>query len=141
MSPHRPLPIVLFALWTLGVWANRIVNIVTRNGGDGVDLARAIGFVAVGLAVAAILVVPTSGSTGRRVVAVAAWASIVLWATRIVTIPLGDYSVGFVVVHLVLAVISIALARWAMVASRTAAEPVADRPSHGADRVDATTPR
>ncbi|MBX7068212.1 MAG: hypothetical protein K1X38_02390 [Microthrixaceae bacterium] len=110
----RSLAVAVLALWTLLVWGNRIVNITTRDGGDGVDLARAIAFVLVGLAVAVVAVRPMPAPSAQRVVTVAAWASIALWATRIVTIPLGDHEVGFIVVHLVLAAISIALAIWAM---------------------------
>ena len=50
----KPLAVAVFAMWTLLVWANRIYNIVEKDGGDGVDLARAIGFVVVGLLVSAL---------------------------------------------------------------------------------------
>lgn len=105
-------------MWTLVVWGNRIYNIVAKDGGDGVDLARAIAFVAVGLAVAVAAVGPVAPGPAHRIVSIAGWASIALWATRIVTIPLGDYSLGFVLVHIVLAAISIALALWAMSSTR-----------------------
>ena len=138
----KPLAVAVFAIWTLFVWGQRIVNIVTRNGGDGVDLARAIAFVVVGVAVAVVAVRPMAPALAHRVVSVAGWASIALWATRLVTIPLGDYSVGFIVVHLVLAAISIALAWWAMSATRSTladsldASPSNRRPSPGSDVAD-----
>jgi len=147
----KPLAVAVFAMWTLLVWANRIYNIVAKDGGDGVDLARAIGFVVVGLVVAVVAVRPMPAPLAHRLVSVAGWASIALWATRIVTIPLGDYSVGFVVVHLVLAAISISLALWAMRSTRSLAavdsaahrDPDATtdhhRPSTGTDVVDPAT--
>lgn len=119
LPPRRgPVVVAILAVWTLGVWASRVYLIVARNGGDGVDLARAIAFVAVGLAVAAVAVGLVVGPRATTVVTVACWASILLWATRIVTIPMGDHPAGFVVVHLVLAAISIALAVAAMSAMR-----------------------
>jgi len=135
----KPLAVAVFALWTLLVWANRINNIVSRDGGDGVDLARAIAFVAIGVVVAVVAVRPMAPAIAHRVVSVGAWASIALWATRIVTIPLGDHDIPFVVVHVVLAVISIALAVWAMRSTRALldAPPASpDRPSSGSDRAE-----
>lgn len=131
----RPVAVGVFALWTLLVWGNRIYLIVAQDGGDGVDLARAIAFVAVGLAVAVTVAVPLAPERAHRVVTVAAGASIALWATRIVTIPLNDHPVGFVVVHLVLAAISIALAVWAVRSSRASlgADPT-DRSVGGPDQ-------
>lgn len=137
MFRRVPLAVAVFALWTLLVWSNRIYNIVAKDGGDGVDLVRAVGFVAIGLVVAAVAVRPMSPSVAHRVVSVAAWASIALWATRIVTIPLGDHAVGFIVVHLVLAAVSIAVAVWAMRSTRSRLDP--HRPSTGTDVADRAT--
>lgn len=120
MFRSKLLAVAVFAMWTLVVWGNRIYNIVAKDGGDGVDLARAIAFVAVGVVVAVVAGGPVDATPAHRVVSIAGWVSIVLWATRLVTIPLGDYSIGFIVVHIVLAVISIALALWAMSATRAA---------------------
>lgn len=138
----RPLAVAVFAMWTLLVWANRINNIVNHDGGDGVDLARAVAFVVVGLAVAVVAVRPMPAALAHRVVSIAGWASIALWATRIVTIPLGDHTVGFVVVHLVLAAISISLALWAMRATRSqlGTDPN-HRPSTGSEATDPAATR
>ena len=119
MFRRTPVAVFVLAVWTLLVWSNRVYNIASDSAnGDGLDLARAIAFVLVGLAVAVVALAPTSPEVLHRVVSVAGWASIALWATRIVTIPMGDHDVAFVVVHLVLAAISIALALWAMASTR-----------------------
>lgn len=140
----RPLAVAVLAMWTLLVWGNRIYNIVAKDGGDGVDLARAIAFVAVGLAVAVAAVGPVAPKSAHRIVSIAGWASIALWATRLVTIPLGDYSVGFILVHIVLAAISIVLALWAMSSTRAqlvddATTTPNDRPVAGIDSAEPAT--
>jgi len=136
----KPLAVAVFAMWTTFVWVNRIYNIVAKDGGDGVDLARAVAFVVLGVVVAVVAVGPFGPAVVHRVVSIAGWASIALWVTRIVTIPMGDYSVGFVVVHLVLGAVSVALALWAMRTTRALAAPDGidhhHRPSTGPDAAE-----
>ena len=146
----KPLAVAVFAMWTLLVWAKRIYNIVAKDGGDGVDLARAIGFVVVGLVVA---VVACDRCRRRSPTGWCRWP--VGPRSRCGAAhrhhPLGDYSVGFVVVHLVLVAISISLVLWAMRSTRSLAvvdgavhgdpDAIIDyhRPSTGTDVVDPTT--
>ena len=93
----RSLAVAVFAVWTLFVWAQRLVNIANDDL-EGFDLAwsagRAVVFVAVGIAVA-------SGVT------------IALWSVQVVLIAARDYDVSFIVVHAVLGVVSVGLAWWA----------------------------
>jgi hypothetical protein len=94
-----------FAAWTVFVWGTRIRNILSDDGGAPA-LAVAVGLTLLGLLVAA------HAATGRLpwAVPVAAGATVVVWAVRAPQILLNDHSVAFVVVHLVLAAISVGLA-------------------------------
>lgn len=95
------------ALWTLLVWGGRIRNAVT--GDEGVaPVVLAAAFVTLAVAVLA--------TRGHRatVCGLAGW-TVAVWVLRAVDIALlSDHDAGFVVVHLVLAVVSIALAAWAV---------------------------
>jgi hypothetical protein len=108
--------LISFAGWTLFVWGQRVSNVLgdeALDGGQvGARLALAGSFVLLALAVAV-------GSFLARetrprwldgaVKALAVW-TVAVWAWRAVDIVTGDWSVAFVVVHLVLAVISVGLA-------------------------------
>lgn len=113
MLRRVPLPLGVFAVWTLFVWVQRIVNIARDDAATGFDLVRAVVFVVVGLAVATVAVVPAAAPWRRPVVLGAAAVTTVLWAIQMVGIPLRDHDTAFVVVHLVLGVVSISLAAWA----------------------------
>lgn len=65
--------------------------------------------------------------TGRRssVVIVIAGLHAVVWVVRGVGIALGDRSIGFIVVHIVLAVVSVALAWWLIARVRQSGEEAA----------------
>ena len=106
----------IFGIWTVFIWGQRLINIANDDL-QGFDLAwstgRALAFVAVGVAVLIVTVKPVAPSTMRRVVGVAAAVTIALWSVQVVLIALRDYSVGFIVVHAVLGVVSISLAAWA----------------------------
>ena len=112
----RSLAVAVFAVWTLFVWAQRLVNIANDDL-EGFDLAwsagRALVFVAVGIAVAIVAVRPMTESVARSVVAVASGVTIALWSVQVVLIAARDYDVSFIVVHAVLGVVSVGLAWWA----------------------------
>ena len=116
-----PAPVLTFACWTVVVWGARIRNAVQDDAGAG-SIALASSFVVLGL-----LVVATRGGW-RPVVALAAW-TVAVWVVRAVDITLlSDHDAAFVAVHLVLAVVSVALAAWAARAvtrSGRAPQPVA----------------
>ena len=97
----------VLAAWTLVVWAGRIRNAVT--GDDG---AAAV-VLAVTFVVLAAAVLATRGRHAGVALALAAW-TVAVWTVRILDIAaFSDRSAGFVVVHAVLAAVSIALAVWA----------------------------
>lgn len=120
------------AAWSLLVWTTRIRNIWgdgSLSTGDKVgSTALALSFTV--LAVAALVTVVRAG-TGRRATTLAtdllaAW-TIAVWAVREPAILLHDHEVAFVVVHVLLAVVSVALA---VLAAREAhrVRPGADAP-------------
>lgn len=101
-----PAPAAVLAVWTLVVWAGRIRNAVTADEGIG-PVLLAVTFVAL-----AVAVLVTRGAR-PAVLALAAWTTGV-WAVRAVDIALlSDHEAAFVVVHVVLAVVSVALSAWA----------------------------
>jgi cytochrome bd-type quinol oxidase subunit 1 len=93
-------------LWTLFVWGTRIVNILTDGGGIGALLVAA-GLTA--LAVAAGVSLARVRRLPWAVPALAA-ATIAVWAVRVPLLLAHDHEAAFVVVHLVLAGVSVALA-------------------------------
>ena len=105
-------PAVFLAVWTLLVWAGRIRNAVGADEGLG-PVVLAVTFVVLAVVVLA------SRCARPAVLALAGWTTAV-WAVRAVDIAvLSDHEAAFVVVHLVLAVVSIALAAWAARAELT----------------------
>ncbi|NLA37168.1 MAG: hypothetical protein GX868_15980 [Actinobacteria bacterium] len=112
----KPLAAAIFGLWTMLIWGQRLINIANDDL-QGFELAwstgRALAFVVVGAAVLIVVVKPVAPATMVRVVSVAAAVTIALWSVQVVLIALRDYSVGFIVVHAVLGVVSIGLAVWA----------------------------
>lgn len=100
--------------WSLFVWATRIDNIVGDESLDGFGQAwrsaLALSFVVLAV-VAGLRWRRRTGPQGRPLVAVVlAWWTIGVWLVRGVGIAFGDHEAAFIVVHLVLAVVSIALA-------------------------------
>jgi hypothetical protein len=108
-----------FLLWTLFVWGGRIRNAVADDAGATAAIVLSLTFVVPALVVAVAWVLETrrAGSssrvaTVRRTVGqgLAAW-TIAVWLVRGVDIALlGDHDIAFVVVHLMLALVSILLA-------------------------------
>lgn len=135
MRRRPPLAVALFAAFTVLIWGQRIVNIAGPAGGSAFDLARAVAFVIAGLAVAFAAARTSVGAAHlERVVGVAAALTVVSWLVQMVLIVGRDRSIGFVVVHAVLAVVSIGLAAWAWSVVRrstgstgTGTAPAADR--------------
>jgi hypothetical protein len=105
----RRIPIVL-AVWTLFVWGVRIKN---ADGSVGA-VVPALTFI-----VPAAAVLATKGARLPTLV-LAAW-TVVVWIVRLVDIVvLSDHSAAFTIVHALLGIISIALAR---AAARSVAAP------------------
>jgi hypothetical protein len=110
-----------FYVWTLFVWVGRIRNALTDDALEGWDrngpLLLALSFVVPALVLAVVLVRHAAGSAARApgrlltqgTIALVAWTTAV-WVVRAGDIALGrDHEAAFVVVHLVLAVVSISL--------------------------------
>ncbi|MEZ5340094.1 MAG: hypothetical protein R2706_01215 [Acidimicrobiales bacterium] len=107
--------------WTLFVWVGRVRNIAVDNELVGTDRAirfvLAASFVALGLLVIGGLV---SSRRSRQAVswlpaalAVLAGYSMVTWVIRGIDISFaGDHPTGFIIVHAVLAIVTIGLSAW-----------------------------
>ncbi len=116
---RRPSATAAIALtaWTLLVWTTRIGNIWGDDElTDGEKWGRT------GLALSfTLLAAATAWALWRRpawrrpaVIALAGW-TVGVWVVRSIGIATGDHEAAFVIVHLVLAAISIALASMALV--------------------------
>ena len=114
--PGRRL-LVAFGAWTLFVWATRIGTAFEQDDLSGLDrvgrVGMAVSFTLVSLALLAVAWRARGRllTTGELLVvrAAAAW-TVGVWAVRGVQIALADHEAAFIVVHLVLAAVSIALA-------------------------------
>lgn len=103
--------LVAFGAWTLFVWATRIGTAVDEEAWDRVVLAVVFTVVGVGLLALAWRARgrALTGGEVRLVQAAAVW-TVGVWVVRGVQIALADHEAAFIVVHVVLAVVSIALA-------------------------------
>jgi hypothetical protein len=136
MLRRTPVTAALVA-WTLLVWTTRLRNIWSD---DALDLGGRLGRSALAGSFTVLAVVVALGLWRRRsrsvgwlrpaVLALAAW-TVAVWVVRMAGIATGGHGVGFVAVHLVLAVVSIGLAGLAAVEARAVAEPVSSAPRPG----------
>lgn len=110
--------LLVLGLWQLFVWGTRIRNVMGDRSLLGLDQVLLVSLSAtfVTYGIVALWAWRQLGRTpGRRpggtpwLVVGAAW-TVLVWCVRGTGIVLGDHDVGFVVVHLVLAVVSVALA-------------------------------
>ena len=104
--------------WSAFVWGNRINNLVADDATAGEwavsgTLSAVSLLLALGAGVALVLAWrsgwPSTVGRSRRLLQALAWWSIGVWVVRGADIALDWRSVGFVVVHLVLAAVSIGL--------------------------------
>lgn len=109
-----------FLAWTVLVWAGRVRNVLADPALDGLRSAPAalsLSFLVPACGLAVLLVPVAAGRASPRVVggwrgalAGLTWWTTGVWVVRAGDIALfGDHPVGFVAVHLVLAVVSVAL--------------------------------
>lgn len=132
MSTRRLPATISLCVWTLLVWTTRIGNIwgddeLTTGekwGRTGLALSFTVLALAVGYAVHR-----RAPWRGLAVKALAGW-TIGVWVTRSFGIATGDHDVAFIAVHLVLAVVSIALSVLAVREEARALQPVASEPGH-----------
>jgi hypothetical protein len=92
-----------FAGWTAFVWLTRIRN-AARDGDSLLPYALSVSFL-----VLAIGVLGTLGRDRRWILGLAAW-TVVVWPVRLVDIATSDHGAGFVIVHVAIGGLSIALA-------------------------------
>ena len=115
--PRTRVAALVLAGWTLFVWTTRIGNIwrdaAAATSAKIASTALALSFTVLAVAVAVAAVRRAWAALRPAVLALAGWTAAV-WVVRSLTILSGDRSVGFKVVHGVLAVVSIALAAWAV---------------------------
>jgi hypothetical protein len=90
----------LLAGWTVLVWAGRVRNIVDADGAS-VELLVPLVLVALGLATFA---------RPRQAGPVLALATAAVWLVRVPLLLVHDHAAAFVIVHLVLAAVSLTLA-------------------------------
>jgi hypothetical protein len=128
-------PILVFSVWTLFVWAQRVVNVFTVAKLTPADqagaLVRPIVFTVLGLMCGYVALRPQPAVTTRRVVGGAAGVTVIQWLVQGVLIALRDYSTGFIVVHIVLGVVSVAVALWALRSTAGKDESSVDSPAVG----------
>jgi hypothetical protein len=111
----RRLKILLWAnvAWMAFVWVNRMRNIAADDL-SGASLAWASGAALAAVLGAVLLGVTASTARLPRVAAAVLVIHAGWWVVRAALIATADHSVGFIVVHLVLAAVSIGLAAAAL---------------------------
>lgn len=131
---RRPAAVGLVA-WTLFVWTTRIANIWRDDALDTGEkwgrTALALSFTVLAVAVVVALVRRAGGPLRVAIGALAVW-SVAVWVVRDARIVTADHGVGFKAVHVVLGVVSIALAGLAWREEQRAAS--APRPAVPAGR-------
>jgi len=113
------MPLLVFGLWTLFVWATRIGTVLGDDALTGADKAARLVLVASFVAVGAVALVgwwrarrgPLTPAEGTAVRAAVVWTSGV-WIVRAVQISLADHDGAFIAVHVVLGLVSVALGLW-----------------------------
>jgi len=103
--------------WTVFLWGNRISNAwsssTESSSAKVVSTALAASFLAFAVGGVVVLVrswrSPGADVPNGFLAAFAGW-TVAVWAIRVVSIALGDHSVGFTMVHAVLGLVSIGLA-------------------------------
>lgn len=116
MSPRRLPATVALVVWTLLVWTTRINNIW---GDDALTTGEKWGRTGLALSFT-VLAIVVGVALWRRaawlrgaVLVLTGW-TIGVWIVRSVGIATGDHEAGFIAVHLVLAIVSIALSGLAL---------------------------
>lgn len=116
MPPRRRPSTIVLVAWTFLVWTTRIGNIwgddALTSGEKWGRTGLALSFTALALVVA-FAVLRRAAWRGLAVKGLAGW-TIGVWVTRSYGIATGDHDGMFIAVHLVLAVVSFALAGLAL---------------------------
>lgn len=132
MTTRQRVVSCVFVVWSVFVWGNRISNTLRSDESTASKtFSTVLSAVLLVLAVAVGVVVVRAWrgvvrDAGGKVLVTAGLVTVVVWLVRIPQIALADHDVGFVVVHALLGVVSIALAVPVMrigTAARRAARP------------------
>ncbi len=113
MNPRRSaLLVAAFVAWTVFVWTTRIRNVVGDDDASSATRATAIvtSVALIALAAAVAVALMTRRLWLRESLMAMGALTVAVWLVRGTGIVVGDRSVAFKVVHVVLALISIALA-------------------------------
>lgn len=107
---RRSLPLV-FAGWTVFVWGNRISNILDDGRSFSATRTLNLGFAVAVIALAGLVVIADlRGGRPSWALPALVTATIAVWAVRVPLIVFNaDHGVGFKLVHVALAAVSIAL--------------------------------
>lgn len=116
MAGFRLISALPLVVWTLFIWGTRLRNAFDDEALVGSERVQAFAtagvFLALALTVAVVLWFRRRSDVGqmdRWVVSGAAAFTMAFWLIRMVTIALGDHTLGFVLVHLVLGLGSMAV--------------------------------
>ncbi len=111
------VPAALLATWSLFVWGGRLRNLINEPGGLG-ELSSADRWSLAGsllfglLALASLVTLVVAARLTIVPAGMLAALSVIVWAYRAVVIAGRDHSPGFILVHTVLAGVSIGLGIW-----------------------------
>lgn len=100
------------ASWMAFVWGTRLRNAWVDDGLSGAGLVGPVAMASGGLVGAVVLVVVGIRREGAVAARVVALLHVVVWVWRALAILLADHDVAFVVVHELLAIVSVALGVW-----------------------------
>lgn len=110
-SPLARRPVAALGVWTAFLWVTRIKNAVgddtISSGGRAIAIVTSLVF----LLAAAVVVVRTwrAAAGWGRLASAFAVVSIGYWVVRAVTIVVRDHPLGFTVVHVALALVTVGL--------------------------------
>lgn len=116
MPVRQRVVLCAFVVWSVFVWGNRISNTLRSDESTvskTFSTVLSIVLLASAVAVLAVTVRAWRGvvrDSGGKVLLTAGLVTVVVWLVRIPQIALADHDAGFVIVHVVLGLISIALA-------------------------------
>lgn len=116
MSVRQRVVLCAFVIWSVFVWGNRISNTLRSDESTGSKTFSTVLSIVLLVSAVAVLVVTVRAwrgvvrDSGGKVLVGAGLVTVVVWLVRIPQIALGDHDAGFVIVHVVLGLVSIALA-------------------------------
>ena len=112
-------PVVSLAIWTMLIWLNRIVNIIQEEQNNSSTLYFAVFFVISGLILAIVGYLWSEAKLSTEFLAsiiyIISFLGCSRWIYRTFIVLQQDYSAGFKTIHIILALITVALSSWASI--------------------------